>query len=69
MAILHTIKLSGSRGSSWSEIKRGVEVLLKNPDVNSRTITGALESLIEAEILQKVEDRYTITDPLLVETI
>jgi AAA+ ATPase superfamily predicted ATPase len=69
MAVLKTIKGSGSLGSSWSEIKRGAEMLLKNGDINNKTITSTLDSLVDAEILMDLEGRYRIIDPLLVEAV
>jgi AAA+ ATPase superfamily predicted ATPase len=69
LAVLKTVKSAGSLGSSWTEIKRGMETQLKNGEVNHKTITSTLDSLIEAEILTEEQGKYNLIDPLLAEAL
>ncbi len=68
-AVLKTIKSAGSLGSSWTEISRGMEAQLKTGEVNHKTISSTIDSLIEAEILMDERGKYRIIDPLLAEAL
>ncbi|MBB5255290.1 AAA family ATPase [Sulfurisphaera ohwakuensis] len=57
--IMKTVKIV----SRWKEIKRGVEVTLGK--VDDKVFSNALESLVNSGFVEKRDNEYIITDPVL----
>ena len=64
LAVLKTLSYSDPSGSSWSELKSGSELKLRRR-VNNKTLTSVIDSLVESEILEHSNGKYTMIDPLL----
>ncbi|GGP19069.1 hypothetical protein GCM10007981_01260 [Thermocladium modestius] len=60
LAVLEAAK----RESRWSGIKRGAEIILGRR-LDDRTITNALNALVEGNIIEKTADGYRIADPIM----
>ncbi len=60
LAVLEAVK----RESRWSGIKRGAEVILGRR-LDDRTITNALNALVEGNMIEKTTEGYRIADPIM----
>ncbi|MCS7367318.1 MAG: ATP-binding protein [archaeon YNP-WB-062] len=63
---LYVLKAISLGMNTWSGIKRAVEVWVNRPLQNAQ-ITRFLETLIDLSIVEKRDDYYMISDPLIAE--
>ncbi len=60
LAVLEAAK----RENRWSSIKRGAEIILGRR-LDDRTVTNALNALVEGNIIEKTTEGYRIADPIM----
>lgn len=58
--ILNVLKFA----KKWKEIKTGVEIKLGR-EVDDKKFTSALESLVNYNFVEKINDEYVIVDPII----
>ncbi len=68
LAVLKTLKVAGTPGYTWSQIKSGTETLSRRA-INNQTLANTIEALSSVEIIEQVGDSYGIVDPLLREAL
>lgn len=62
------LEILALRETSWSKIKRGLQIDLGKP-IDSKNLSDLLKTLLEEEFVTKVNDDYKIIDPILKEAL
>jgi len=60
--------LAQNREASWSQIKSAIQVK-ESHSLTNAAISTLLNTLLKTGFIQKINDKYTIADPLLIRGI